>query len=426
MAKGTQKKKISTSMWIVIAMVAAVIAGIVGGKSMTQIQFIGDIFFRLIQMGIFPFVICTIVKSVGGLTPQTLSGVGLRGISIFIVTSALSAAVGIACATILQPGAGLENSALVQGATFDGEAAAVTSIQDTILSFFGNNIVASIVNGSMIQCIVFAVALGLVVTFWRATHNGECMVYDFCTELSELLLNIIRGVMRFAPVGIFCYVSSMIGNLGAEVLIPLAKYLIVMAVGMLVMFLGYFVVVSIRCKLNPFKLMSKMGRMTILAFGTISSAVTLPTAMEDTKKEIGCDPDIVDVLLPLGMPLNSNGVAVHLAVTALCIAQIYGITFGVNELLNVWLICTMLSFVNAVSPGASLLSLTMLVPALNLPMAAIGIFGGLEYPTGAIRTTLNVDGDVFAALLVAGSKGVDHDIFDGKKEYQEADGSSQE
>ena len=66
------------------------------------------------------------------------------------------------------------------------------------------------------------------------------------------------------------------------------------------------------------------------------------------------------------------------------------------------------------SPGASLVSLTMIVPALNLPMAAIGIFAGLEYPTGAIRTILNVDGDVFAALLVAGDKGIDHDVFEDK------------
>ena len=114
------------------------------------------------------------------------------------------------------------------------------------------------------------------------------------------------------------------------------------------------------------------------------------------------------------MPLNSNGAAIHLAVTAITIAQIYGITFAGPELLTVWVISFLLSLANAVSPGASLVSLTMIVPALNLPMAAIGIFAGLEYPTGAIRTILNVDGDVFAALLVAGDKGIDHDVFEDK------------
>lgn len=417
MAQGKIKYNVTT--WIIVAMIAAIIAGVVGGSAMTNIQFIGDVFFRLIQMGIYPFVMCTIIKSVGGLTPQTLSGVGLKGILIFIVTSGIGAAVGIACALVFQPGAGLENAAIVQSATFEGEATAVTSIQDTILGFFGNNVIASMANGSMIQCLVFSVALGLVISFWRGSHDGKCLVYDVCEELSELLLNIIRGVMNIAPIGIFCYVSSMVGGLGAEVLIPLAKYLLVMVVGMLIMFAGYFVVVSVRCKVNPFKLIAKMGPMNVIAFSTISSAVTLPTAMEDTKKKLGCDPVPANVIVPLGMPLNSNGVAVHMAVTALCIAQIYGISFGASELLNVWLICLMISFVNAVSPGASLISLTMLVPALNLPMAAIGLFGGLEYPTGAIRTPLNVSGDVFAALLVAGPKGIDHDIFDGKKEYVE-------
>ena len=99
---------------------------------------------------------------------------------------------------------------------------------------------------------------------------------------------------------------------------------------------------------------------------------------------------------------------------AITIAQIYGITFAGPELLTVWVISFLLSLANAVSPGASLVSLTMIVPALNLPMAAIGIFAGLEYPTGAIRTILNVDGDVFAALLVAGDKGIDHDVFEDK------------
>ena len=138
--------------------------------------------------------------------------------------------------------------------------------------------------------------------------------------------------------------------------------------------------------------------------------------MEDTKNKIGCDKAVADLLLPLGMPLNSNGAAIHLAVTAITIAQIYGITFAGGQLFYVWMIAFLLSLANAVSPGASLVSLTMIVPSLNLPMASIGIFAGLEYPTGAIRTILNVDGDVFAALLVAGEKGVDHEIFDGSKE----------
>lgn len=411
-AEAKKKKGIDITVWLLISMIAAVIVGLVVGEPMKNVQFIGDIFFRLIQMTIPIFILCTIVKSVGGLTPQTLSGIGLKGIIVFIVTTGLAAAIGVGLGVTLQPGSGLENSSIVANASFEGEATAMMSIQDTITSFFGNNIVASLSNGSMIQIIIFAVAFGLVISFWRHSHDGECLAYDLCCEVSDLLLNIIRAVMKVAPVGIFCYVSAMIGTLGMDILLPLGKYFLVMLLGMGIMFTLYFIVVPIYCRVSPFKLMKKMLRMTVTAFTTISSAITLPTAMEDAKNRIGVREDIVDVLLPLGVPLNSNGVAIHMAVDALCIAQMYGVHFGPNELLTVWVICTMIAFVNAATPGASLVSLTMMVPALNLPMAAIGIFGGLEYPTGASRTPLNVDGDVFAAMLVAGPDGIDHEIFD--------------
>lgn len=411
-AEAKKKKGIDITVWLLISMIAAVVVGLVAGEPMKNVQFIGDIFFRLIQMTIPIFILCTIVKSVGGLTPQTLSGIGLKGIIVFIATTGLAAAIGVGLGVTLQPGSGLENSSIVANASFEGEATAMMSIQDTITSFFGNNIVASLSSGSMIQIIIFAVAFGLVISFWRHSHDGECLAYDLCCEVSDLLLNIIRAVMKVAPVGIFCYVSAMIGTLGMDVLLPLGKYFLVMLLGMGIMFTLYFIVVPIYCRVNPFKLMKKMLRMTVTAFTTISSAITLPTAMEDAKNRIGVREDIVDVLLPLGVPLNSNGVAIHMAVDALCIAQMYGVHFGPNELLTVWVICTMIAFVNAATPGASLVSLTMMVPALNLPMAAIGIFGGLEYPTGASRTPLNVDGDVFAAMLVAGPDGIDHEIFD--------------
>ena len=413
------KKKIDLTVLMLISMVVAVIAGLIGGEAMTSIQFIGDIFFRLIQMSIPIFVLATVVKSVGGLTPQTLSGIGIKGVAIFIISSGIAAALGITLGVIFQPGASAGTAAVMANAGYDGDAAAMMTIQDTLTGFFGNNIIASLSNGSMIQIIIFAVALGLVISFWRQTHNGECKVYDVLCEVSDLLLNIIRGVMNMAPIGIFCYVSSMVGSLGTDVLLPLGKYFLVMILGMVIMFIAYFIVCGAYCKVNPLKLAQKMGRMVVTAFTTISSAVTLPTAMEDSKRKIGIRPDVVDVLLPLGVPLNSNGVAIHMTVDALCIAQLYGIQFGPSDLLTCWVICTMISFVNAATPGASLVSLTMMVPALGLPMESIGIFGGLEYPTGASRTPLNVAGDVFAAMLVAGPEGIDHDIFDGKKEYVE-------
>lgn len=415
MAESKEKKKgTNPTTLIVISMVLGVAAGFIIGKPMTQVKFVGDIFFHLIQMGIVPFVMCTIIEAVGALDAKALSGYGLKGIAWFAASSLLAAGIGVILALVIQPGAGIQAAT----AAVDYQAANVT-FQDTISGFFGSNIIASMSNGAMVQCIVFAIALGLACSAWRQKHNNECLVYDVCSQLSKLILNVIRAVMRIAPVGIFCYVGAMIGSLGLAVLVPVAMYLLVMLIGITIMFVIWITLVAVRCKYNPIKLIKKMWPMSALALGTISSAVTLPTALQDTKEKLGCDPEIADLLLALGMPLNSNGAAIHLAVTALTIAQIYGISFGPAELLYVWMVSFLLSLANAVSPGASLVSMTMIVPQLGLPMESIAIFAGLEYPTGALRTILNVDGDVYAALLVSASEGnLRRDIFNDEATYE--------
>ena len=86
----TRKFTYNATLAIVIAMVAGYIVGAIGGKPLAQIQFIGDIFFRLVQMGIVPFVMCTIIEAVGGLTARDLSGIGLKGIAWFAGSSVLA------------------------------------------------------------------------------------------------------------------------------------------------------------------------------------------------------------------------------------------------------------------------------------------------------------------------------------------------
>lgn len=412
MAKSKGFLGLTINTWIVISMVLGVIAGIIGGEIMGNIQFIGDIFFRLVQMGIVPFVMCAIVVAVGGLTAKDLSGIGLKGIAWFACSSVLASMFGLFMASVFQPGAGLADTALVQNAETTAEAAA-TTWQDTILSFFSSNIVQSMSAGTMVPCIIFAIALGLAITYWRNTHDGECLVFNVIEELEQLLLTIIRGVMTIAPVGIFCYVSAMVGSLGIEVLVPLLKYLLVLAATVFIFLILWIVVVCVRCGLSPAKLVRNMWPMSVMALATISSAVTLPVEMEDAKHKLGIRDDIADLILPLGMPLNSNGASIHLAITSLTIAQIYGMSFAGFDYVYLAVISTLLSLANAVAPGADIVSLTMIVPQLGLPLSSVGIFAGLTYPVGAIRTILNVDSDVFCAMMVAKSEpgGLDKDVF---------------
>ena len=398
---------------MIVAMIGGILAGLVGGPAMQNIQFLGNIFFRLIQMGIVPFVMCEIIGAIGSLSKKELVGIGLKATAAFLISSLLAAAFGILCTVVFKPGAGLVNTGLVQSTTTELEATSV-SIIDTITDFFPSNIINAISSGSMVPCIVFSIFFGIAIILVRERGDGSCPVYDWVLNLNAILLEIIKQVMNIAPIGIFAYVSASVGALGFDVLVAIGKYILVLAGATLVFTIGWLVVVGVRCRLSIPKLVCKMLPMSIMAAATISSAVTLPMEMEDAKNKIGLRKDIADLVLPLGVPLNSNGSALHMAVTAVFVSQMYDMEFVGSALITVCVISWLLSLANAVAPGASLISLTMLIPALGLPMQAVAILGGLEYIVAAIRTTLNVNSDVFCALLVAaGEGGIDYEVFNG-------------
>lgn len=411
-AATARRFRYNPTIGMVVAMVAGVAVGLWVGPPAGQIEFIGTIFFRLIRMGIIPFVMCQIIEAVGSLTKQQLRGIGLKAAIAFLVSSLLASAFGVAITVLAKPGAGLSNSSLVLNASTDLEATQM-SVQDTVTNFFSDNISASLAAGAMVPCIVFALFFGIAIIYTRERHPAVQSVYVCIEGLNEILLGIIRIVMNVAPLGIFCYVASSIGKLGIEMLLPIGKYLVVLAVGTAIFTLAWLVVVSIRCRLPIGKLFVKMIPMSVMAASTISSAVTLPMEMEDAKNKIGLDKEIANLVLPLGVPLNSNGSALHMAVTAVFVSQMYDMEFSGGILITVGFIAWMLSLANAVAPGATLISLTMLIPALGLPMQSVAILGGLEYIVAAIRTTLNVNSDVFCALLVAESEGeINREIFD--------------
>lgn len=411
-AATARRFRYNPTIGMVVAMVAGVAVGLWVGPPAGQIEFIGTIFFRLIRMGIIPFVMCQIIEAVGSLTKQQLRGIGLKAAIAFLVSSLLASAFGVAITVLAKPGAGLSNSSLVLNASTDLEATQL-SVQDTVTNFFSDNISASLAAGAMVPCIVFALFFGIAIIYTRERHPAVQSVYVCIEGLNEILLGIIRIVMNVAPLGIFCYVASSIGKLGIEMLLPIGKYLVVLAVGTAIFTLAWLVVVSIRCRLPIGKLFVKMIPMSVMAASTISSAVTLPMEMEDAKNKIGLDKEIANLVLPLGVPLNSNGSALHMAVTAVFVSQMYDMEFSGGILITVGFIAWMLSLANAVAPGATLISLTMLIPALGLPMQSVAILGGLEYIVAAIRTTLNVNSDVFCALLVAESEGgINREIFD--------------
>lgn len=402
-------KKINLSAVIVISMFLGVLAGFIGGKGIQSIKFLGDIFFRLIQMSIIPMVMLQIIEAVGSLERKRLGTTGIRALAAFLISSLLASAFGIFMACQFKPGKALDGSTLaLSGAKTQ---AVKTTFQGTLTAFVPSNIVKAMADGSMIQVILFALFFGVVLSAYRERHE-VCRVYDLVRELNEMLLGIIRIAMYAAPVGIFAYVAATVGVMGSSSIILLLKYLLVFGGAVAIFMAAWISVVAAYARMNVITLLRKMAPMSFMALATTSSAVTLPLEMEDAKNKIGIGSGVANLVLPLGMPLNSNGAAMHMALTSVTIAQMYSIHFSFKDLAYVAVISMLLSLANAVVPGAALVSLTMIVPQLGLPVESIAIFAGVDWIVGMYRTILNVDSDVFCAILVARSeRSIDYEVF---------------
>lgn len=402
-------KKVNMTVQIMIAMVLGVLVGILSNGKIEGIKLLGDIFLRLIQMSIILLVMGQIIEAVGNLNPKELGKQGVKVIIIFLVSSFLAAAFGIFMGIMLKPGVGIDLSSLSNGVKID--ASYMGSISDTVLGFFSTNVIKSMADGVIVQAIIFSILFGVALSYVRM-ENENNKLFGVIVEFNKIILRMISIIMKIAPIGIFSLIASTIGKAGVGVILPLSKYLGVYGLGTLIYLILFAIIVSIYCKIDIIKLTKGMAEMSLMALATTSSAVTLPTEMKDAREKLGISERITKLVLPLGMTLNSNGSAMHMAFTIVTIAQIYDVNYSGGQYLYIAILATLVSLANAVVPGAGLVSLAIIVPQMGLPLEPIALFAGVEWFVGMLRTILNVDSDTFTALIVAKSENeIDYSVY---------------
>lgn len=408
-----QKPKISMTAIITLSMVLGLAFGLIVGKNFPIIETMGQIFLRLIQMSIILLVTGQIIEAIGGIKPSEVGKIGIKTVVIFAVSTVLASAFGVAIALIAKPGSNVSLESISSSTQVTQVQA--SSFADTLLGFFPTNIVQAMTNGVIVQVIVFAILFGLALS--SLNKGGVSPLYNLIQEFNKVIMRIIGMVMKTAPIGVFCLVASSIGKFGIKVIIPLAKYLGYYALGTLIFMILWIVVVSAYTRIPLIEVVKRMLRMSLVALATTSSAVTLPVEMEDAEQKLGIKKEVSRIVLPLGVSLNSNGAAMHMAITVVTIAQLYGIQYGFNNIVYIIILTAFASLANAVVPGAGLVSLSIVVPQMGLPLESIALFAGVEWFVGMLRTILNVDSDTFTSMLVAKSENkLDYDVY--RKDYQ--------
>lgn len=402
-----KKGKISLTNWMIIASFLGIGAGLVFGPSMANLKFLGDIFLRLMQMSVVFLVMGAISEAIGGLDIKDIGKLGGKTIGLFIVSTLFASFVGLLVALLINPGVGVTG---VEAAEFTGTLPEGNPL-NLIVNFFPKNIVEAMATGSILQVIVFSIFFGLALSVLSKNEHGKA-IYNWIKSFNVVILQVVKVIMNFAPIGIFALVANITGTAGLTILLALGKFLIALTIGCLAVLVLLVLIVSTYGKLNPFRLIRKLNNTIIVAITTTSSAVSLPVQIEDSELRIGISRRVSRLVNPLGMNLNSHGLAITVAIACVTVAQFFGIQLGMADYFMIGIMSTLATFANLAVPGGALVTISIGFSLVGLPLEGVAILAGADWFAGIIRTLLNVVDDVLIAVLVAISeKELDYEVF---------------
>lgn len=410
-----ENKKISVTNQIVIASVLAIVLGSVIGKPMENIQFIGTIWLRLIQMSIIALIMTSVAGAVGNIEGTGAGKLSFHTFKYIIIFTFFSAFLGLGLAFLFKPGVGIN---LAGGAETGVNELGSVSMVDTLVNFVPSNIFSAMSQGNTVQAIVFSLIFGLAAgKYAKVSKRNDVLI--LIKDVNGVIMQIIQMVMKFAPIGIFALLGSVAGTTGFSVIMPMIKFLLALLIADLIMFAVYFPLTAFRVGVNPLKMPKKFAKMSIMALTITSSAVCLPTKMEDSVTKFGVSRKVSDFTGPITMTMNSSGAVACYVLAIMFMAQSTGTVLSTTETLMGVLLAAMMTMGTITVPGGSVVVYTFFASALGLPLESIAILIGIDWFAGMLRTVMNVDIDVLVGMLVSKDLGeFNYDVYNEKEKVE--------
>lgn len=373
---------------ILAGAVGGVIAGTWFGEAMVGWGWLGDLFLDALKMTILPLVVTAIISGIGPLGAAHSVGRAGALTGLFIILSTLLATTtGVVLAGLIQPGAGAGTLHAAGAAVVAGTAD--TGFADIVRTLVSPNLVQAAADGQILPILLFALLLALALA---GSGTRARPVLDLVEVLNDALMRVICWILYLAPLGIFALLAARFGALGGEgfwrEVSSVGKYVLTVITGLGVHFLALCILLLLVGH-APLAFTLQFLRALVTAFGTGSSAATLPLAME-CAQSAGVAPATVKFVLPLGTALNRNGTALYQAVAAMFIAQAYGIDLSFAQQGVVVITAALAGIATAGVPQHGLVNMVIVLSAVNLPAEGIGLILAVDWFLDRCRTVINV------------------------------------
>ena len=384
---------------ILIGAVAGLVCGVFFSETMHSVAWIGKMFLDILKMLILPLIVAAVITGVGALgEPGRIGRLGGLTVLYYSCTTGLAVLIGLLLVNILQPGSGVEHTAALPDHIKDREA---SSILDIITQLVSPNLVAAAADLQILPLIVFSVVFGIAL---NVVGDRARTLFNFFEGLNQVMMKLVLWAMYLAPVGIFALIASRIAEAGGGMAFyseikAVGWYCITVILGLGIHFCVLFFLLMSFSRQGKIYLFY-MIRALLTAFGTASSSATLPVTMK-CAEEAGIESRSVRFVLPLGVTLNMDGTALYEAVAVMFIAQAMQIPLGLSEQIIIFVTATLAAIGAAGIPQAGLVTMLIVLSAVNLPAEGIGLLLAVDWFLDRFRTTVNVWGDSVGAAILS-------------------------
>ena len=370
---------------------------------------VGQGFIRLMQMLVVPLVFCSLIcgsMAIGD--TKTLGKVGIKTVLFYLFTTAVAVVIALATAYVINPGIGLDMDAVQ---TSEVTATATdTSLVDTLLNIIPKNPVSSMASGDMLPIIVFALFVGIMLA---KLGSKASTVANFFSEFNDVMMEMTMAVMKIAPIGVFCLIARTFANLGFSAFKPMIKYMGSVTIALFIQcFVIYQILLFVFTRLNPMKFIKKFAPVMGFAFSTATSNATIPMSIDTLHKKMGVSKQISSFTIPLGATVNMDGTSIMQGVAVVFIAQAYGIDLTPANLATVVVTATLASIGTAGVPSVGLVTLSMVLASVGLPVEGIALIMGIDRILDMMRTAVNITGDAVCTTVIAEQeKALNREVF---------------
>ncbi|MPM38895.1 Proton/glutamate-aspartate symporter [bioreactor metagenome] len=403
-------KKLGLTSKIFIGFALGIILGLVFGEKVTVIKPLGDIFLTLIKMIVVPLVFCSITSGVASIGDiNKLKRIGSKTLIYFVVATMLAGIIGLVIAQLVQPGSGVELNMIQANSKY--QAKEMPTLAKTLLDMFPSNPIKALVDGNLMQIIVFSLFLGISLTLLGEKGKKAIELFNIGTEAMYKMTAI---VMDFSPIGVAALMACSIGEYGLKIFGPLGKFILTDYLGLLAVIIFLYVpMIKFIAKIPLGYFFKKVVQIWMVTASTTSSSGTLPVTISVTKKKYGVSDELAEFILPLGATMNMNGAVVYYAAAVMFVSQIYGVAMDLSQQVLIIILATIISIGSPGIPGGGIVMTIMLLTTMGLPMEIVGMIAGIYRIIDMGHTTLNVTGDVITSLCIARSENAINDsVYD--------------